>query len=226
MITFYAAVGCYRIRKEGGRKTAYIQKLGKLHPISIPEFAIWSALLWEVMTYDELKAAYHEIMSHQTGPVMDFDALLRNLLARKLILTGVGYTGSDALYRMLAGAFVIPYRISAPRKALGTLKLLLKGKLPARGLLRAVQDRKRTTDEQRVHELVEQTPLNTAELVYCFDRGIYDVSSAEKVIEGIYSETDSQERLENTRALSGNMGKVLEAVSNLYLDRSVILEVP
>ena len=40
----------------------YIQKLGKLHPISIPEFAIWSSLLWEVMTYDELKAAYQEIM--------------------------------------------------------------------------------------------------------------------------------------------------------------------
>ena len=29
MITFYAAVGCYRIKTEDGRKTAYIQKLGK-----------------------------------------------------------------------------------------------------------------------------------------------------------------------------------------------------
>ena len=99
MITFYAAVGCYRVKNENGKKSVYIQKLGKLHPISIPEFAIWSSLLWEVMTYDELKAAYQEIMGQQTGPVPDFDQLLLLLSKRKLILSGLGYTGVDALYR-------------------------------------------------------------------------------------------------------------------------------
>ena len=112
MITFYAAVGCYRVKNENGKKSVYIQKLGKLHPISIPEFAIWSSLLWEVLTYDELKAAYQEIMGQQTGPVPDFDQLLSLLSKRKLILSGLGYTGVDALYRMLADAFVVPYRLS------------------------------------------------------------------------------------------------------------------
>ena len=126
MITFYAAVGCYRIKTEDGRKTAYIQKLGKYHEISVPEFAIWSALLWQVMTYEELKAAYEEIMTHQTQPVPDFDQLLKLLLKRKLVISGVGYTGVDALYRMLADAFVVPYRISAPRKAWGLIRLVLK----------------------------------------------------------------------------------------------------
>ena len=90
MITFYAAVGCYRIKTEDGRKTAYIQKLGKYHEISVPEFAIWSALLWQVMTYEELKAAYEAIMTHQTQPVPDFDQLLKLLLKRKLVISGVG----------------------------------------------------------------------------------------------------------------------------------------
>ena len=55
MMTFYAAVGTYRIITENGKKMPYIQQMGKLHPISIPEFFIWSTLLWEVMTYEELK---------------------------------------------------------------------------------------------------------------------------------------------------------------------------
>lgn len=58
MMTFYSAIGSYRIKKEDDTKVAYIQKLGKLYPISVPEFFIWSTLLWEVMTYQELKQTY------------------------------------------------------------------------------------------------------------------------------------------------------------------------
>lgn len=225
MITFYAAIGCYRIVNEDGQKAAYIQKLGKYHKISVPEFAVWSALLWQVMTYEELKAAYYEIMTHQSGPVMDFDELLQNLLQRKLILSGVGYTGVDALYRMLADAFVVPYRISAPRKAFGMIRLLVKGKLPITGALQAMKERKLTSNESRVVNLVEQTPLSTTELIRCFDRSVYDVSSAEKVIAAIYTDS-TQKEIASEQFWSPNTNPVLEAVSNLYLDRRIILEVP
>ena len=225
MITFYAAIGCYRIVNEDGQKAAYIQKLGKYHKISVPEFAVWSALLWQVMTYEELKAAYYEIMTHQSGPVMDFDELLQNLLQRKLILSGVGYTGVDALYRMLTDAFVVPYRISAPRKAFGMIRLLVKGKLPITGALQAMKERKLTSNESRVVNLVEQTPLSTAELIRCFDRSVYDVSSAEKVIAAIYTDS-TQTEIASEQFWSPNTNPVLEAVSNLYLDRRIILEVP
>jgi hypothetical protein len=33
MMTFYAAIGSYRIKTVDGRKQPYIQKLGKLHPM-------------------------------------------------------------------------------------------------------------------------------------------------------------------------------------------------
>ena len=35
MMTFYSAIGSYRIKNQNGRKMPYIQRLGKLHPISI-----------------------------------------------------------------------------------------------------------------------------------------------------------------------------------------------
>ena len=42
MMTFYAAAGSYQIREENGKKMPYIMRLGKLQPVSIPEFCIWS----------------------------------------------------------------------------------------------------------------------------------------------------------------------------------------
>ena len=55
---------------------SYIQKLGKLYPISIPEFMIWSALLWEVMTYAELKKQYESMVSGFDARLPEFDELL------------------------------------------------------------------------------------------------------------------------------------------------------
>ena len=117
MITFYAAIGSYRVKTEDGKKSVYIQKLGKYHPISIPEFAIWSSL-WEVMTYDELKKAYTDVMRLQQRSTPDFDQMLAMLIKRRLVISGIGYTGVDALYRMLADAFVVPYRIAPTQKGM------------------------------------------------------------------------------------------------------------
>lgn len=54
MMTFYAAAGSYQIRSEDGKNMPYIMRLGKLQPVSIPEFSLWSMLLWDVLTYEEL----------------------------------------------------------------------------------------------------------------------------------------------------------------------------
>lgn len=54
MMTFYAAAGSYQIRSEDGKNMPYIMRLGKLQPVSIPEFSLWSMLLWDVLTYGNL----------------------------------------------------------------------------------------------------------------------------------------------------------------------------
>jgi len=225
MMTFYAAIGSYRIRKENGRKVAYIQKLGKLHPISIPEFAIWSALLWEVMSYDELKESYTRQMNSFPGVVPDFDELLNMLTRRKLIAHGMGYTGVDALYNMLSDAFVVPYHISSGRKMLRVLKLWAKGNISVSDYFRIMRMQSHTADEHRVIDLVEQTPLSTAEIIRCFERNLTDVSTVDKVIAGIYSDDDSeQSKIANEELNALQKRAVLQAVSNLYLKRQILLE--
>ena len=225
MMTFYAAVGSYRIRKEDGRLVPYIQKLGRLHPISIPEFVIWTTLLWEVMTYRELKNLFEKQMEHFNGPAPDFDMLLNMFKKRKLIACGLGYSGSDALYNMLSDAFVIPYHIAGGRKAWSVLKLWVKGSITIADAHRLLKSPKTTEDEARVINLIEQTPLSTSEIICCFAKNLQDVSTADKVISGIYAaESDDQESIANAQKNDKHRDAVLEAVSNLYLQRRVLLE--
>ena len=227
MMTFYSAVGSYRIKTENGHKVPYIQRLGKLHMISIPEFVIWSTLLWEVMTYEELKRHYDDQINMLAGDKPDFDQLLDILIKRKLVMKGIGYTGQDALYNMLADAFVIPYHIPPIQKTAQLMKLLMKGSLRIVDILFKQKDRSWTDDEVRVMSLVEQTPLSTAEIIRCFDRNITDVSTAAKVINGIYAADDSdQKHIANEQFHSVYTRPVLQAVSNLYLKRRVLLELP
>ena len=227
MMTFYSAIGSYRIKNQNGQKVPYIQRLGKLHPISIPEFVIWSTLLWEVLTYDELKGFYESQMSMLEGEKPDFDQLLDLLVKRKLVSKGLGYTGRDALYNMLSDAFVVPYHISTGRKTWPLLKMLSKGTLQLVDILLGTKKRTLTEDENRVLELVEQTPLSTAEIIRCFERNIMDVSSAEKVINGIYGTEDSDQRhISNEQFHSVYTNPVLEAISSLYLNRQILLELP
>ncbi len=62
MMTFYAAAGSYQIRSEDGKNMPYIMRLGKLQPVSIPEFSLWSMLLWDVLTYEELHKKFYDKM--------------------------------------------------------------------------------------------------------------------------------------------------------------------
>ncbi len=225
MMTFYSAVGVYRIEEEDGRKVPYIQKLGKYHPISIPEFAIWSILLWEVMTYDELKAVYLRQFPEKSGDAPSFDELLDILVKRKLIVKGVGYTGLDALFGMLSNAFVVPFRIGMAKKFCTVLKLVISGKLGVDALWTWREKLDRA--ENHVMKLILQTPLSAPEILRCFERGVEDVSSPDKVISAIYvSEDSDQEHIANEERLNLQVQEVLGAIANLYLKRRVILELP
>ena len=62
MMTFYAAAGSYQIRSEDGKNMPYIMRLGKLQPVSIPEFSLWSMLLWDVLTHEELHKKFYDKM--------------------------------------------------------------------------------------------------------------------------------------------------------------------
>lgn len=226
MMTFYAAAGSYQIRSEDGKNMPYIMRLGKLQPVSIPEFSLWSMLLWDVLTYEELRKKFYDKMEEIEIAPSSFDKSLEMLVKRKLIIKGVGYTGADALYNMLYDTYVIPLRgVQGTRRLLNIAKLLKQGKVNFFEAVYLLQPDKGTEAEQRIMKLVTQTPLSVPELVRCFENDVRDVSSADKVISAIYTEeSDNQARLNNACSLSNHRQDVLEATTNLYLTRQVILE--
>lgn len=85
MMTFYAAAGSYQIRSEDGKNMPYIMRLGKLQPVSIPEFSLWSMLLWDVLTYEELRKKFYDKMEETEIEPSSFDKSLEMLVKRKLM---------------------------------------------------------------------------------------------------------------------------------------------
>lgn len=226
MMTFYAAAGSYQIRSEDGKNMPYIMRLGKLQPVSIPEFSLWSMLLWDVLTYEELRKKFYDKMEETEIEPSSFDKSLEMLVKSKLIIKGVGYTGADALYNMLSDTYVIPLRgVQGTRKLMNVAKLLKQKKVNFFEAVYLLQPEKSSVAERRIMKLVLQTPLSVPELVRCFENNVRDVSSADKVISAIYTEeSDNQARLNNASSLSDYRHDVLEATANLYLTRQVILE--
>ena len=224
-MTFYTAVGSYQMRTENGREMPYILRMGCLEPISIPEFFIWSHLLWEVETYDEIREFYQNQSKSLGVRLPNLDQALKMLIKRKLIAKGIGYTGEDALYDMLSAAFVLPIHTLGKKKLSSVIRLLVKGRITGREAIRAMRPEHLTGDENRVMKLVRQTPLSVSELIRCIENGVWDVDTPEKVITAIYTdEEDTQERMQITSRQADCKTAVLEAVANLYLRRRVMLD--
>ena len=199
MMTFYAAAGSYQIRSEDGKNMPYIMRLGKLQPVSIPEFSLWSMLLWDVLTYEELRKKFYDKMEETEIEPSSFDKSLEMLVKRKLIIKGVGYTGADALYNMLSDTYVIPLRgVQGTRKLMNVAKLLKQKKVNFFEAVYLLQPEKSSVAERRIMNLV---------------------------LSAIYTEeSDNQARLNNASSLSDHRHDVLKATANLYLTRQVILE--
>ena len=224
-MTFYTAVGSYQMRTENGREMPYILRMGRLEPISIPEFFIWSHLLWEVETYDEIREFYQNQSKSLGVRLPNLDQALKMLIKRKLIAKGIGYTGEDALYDMLSAAFVLPIHTLGKKKLSSVIRLLVKGRITGSEAIRAMRPEHLTGDENQVMKLVRQTPLSVSELIRCIENGVKDVNTPEKVITAIYTdEEDTQERMQITSRQADCKTAVLQAVANLYLRRRVMLD--
>ena len=80
-------------------------------------------------------------------------------------------------------------------------------------------------EEQRVMGLLAQNSLSTAELVACVDRGLQDVRSEALLLDRLYSEPQlTCDALPAYVRASGQLIPVLQAVTNLYLRRLLVLE--
>ena len=133
MITFYAAIGIFETGTEAGAKRPVLLRAGRKYDVTLPEFVLWSSLLWNIYHYDEIKAVYgKKIAEAQVKDAPPFDEVLEQMTRRGLVGTGTGYTGIEALYELLSGMFLVPVHTSALERLRGFLYLTFVRRMPLR----------------------------------------------------------------------------------------------
>ena len=227
MTTLYTAVGRFEKRSNAN---------GQVHPVimvnqeeflvDIQEMMIWTALNWRILSLQQIELNYEE-RAAEAGLSSDrtSEQCVARLLQRGLIVAGSGETGADALYDLLSGLYVIPTDSGIFVKVTAFLKLTLWNGLPFRVTKRIFQRVPLTEDEDRIIRLAKQTMLSTAEIIKCVEKGAYDLSTSEKVLDALYNDdTTTCDNLPTLAKCFDCWQPVTEAVANLYLRKQIIFD--
>jgi hypothetical protein len=226
MITLYTAVGRFERRTNKNGQYPVVIVNGKEYAVDMPEMMIWTRLNWRILELPQIEKLYNQTardagLDEQTG----YEVYVERLIQRGLIVSGVGETGSDALYDLLNSLYIIPVTSGLFVKVTAFLKFIFVNKLPFNKAKTVFQSEKLSGDAKRVIDLAKQTQLSTAELIKCVEIDVYDLSDDDKVISALYD--DDVTTCDNIGCYAKNFRKqrlVLETVANLYLKKMIIFE--
>lgn len=226
MIRLYTAVGRFELQKDGnGRKQPIVIVNQKESALSREEMVLWSCLMWNIMTKEEVGESYEKKALQVGLEPSRFEAVLQRMETRHLIISAEAEKGDSALYRLLANLYIVPIRSSFFVKVQAFLRLLFLEGVPfstAKILFRSEQH---TDMERKVLHLASQTYLSCAEILKCIAEGVTDVSSSEKVLKALYDDDYSTcDNLGWFMRFYDNHRQILEAISMLYLNRNVIFD--
>lgn len=226
LITLYTAVGKYSLKKNND---------GMLYPsvtvnlqekaLGIDEMILWSTLLWNIMTVDELKDAYSKKAMDLDRDPERFEEVLRRLTLRDLVVSASAVKGDEALYKLLSDLYIVPIKSRVRAKIWTFLNLIFKEHVPFSLAKKVLHKEVYTEMENKVLHLTMQSLLSSAEVVKCIGTKVTDVSSREKVLEALYDDDVSTcDNLGQMIWLFDEHKSVMEAISTLYLNRSLVFD--
>ena len=224
MIQLFTAVGSYKIRKnEGGSQYPVVILKNQEYLLNIPEMVLWSSLVWQISTYDEMQG-YFERKITEAGFLqqLDMDRTLDSLLSKGLVVSSGDNAGVDALYNLVSKLYIVPVSDNPITKISAFLHLTIIQKVPFKITKGIFVIDELTYDEKLVMKLVRQTLLSTAELIKCIHRSCFNLKANEKVLDACYD--DEWTTCDNIHIPAMNYKEqkpVLQAVSNLYLKKRI-----
>lgn len=226
MMKFYTAVGQYRLLRDGrGRPYPAVIKERQEFCLSIEEMILWASSLWRIHTYDELEKLFYQKESEAHILVADFDAYLSRLENRGLIVSGRDITAEGALYDLLSRLSVVPLKVSFTSRIAAFIRLCAVRKMPlsvAKNIFRRIP---MTEPEKRVLKLTGQYRLSAAELIACFDNGVYAIATEQQLVNAVYGDhPPAKVNLKAQAYCSDNRRAVITAIANLYLKQAILLQ--
>lgn len=224
--TYYTAVGHFCRKKDiDGQSYPVVIVNQKEHILDLQEMAIWTTLCWNLMDFERLEKKYDQLMAGQPAQRRSLEFCVERLQTRGLIAVGKGQMDSEALYDLLGGLYVVPLSERISLRLIAFLKLvLLRGVSWNRAKILFRHDC-RSEREAQVMALSKQALLSTAELIKCVEDGIVDVSTDERLLDALYSDTEStSDNLPYLMKGTKDQVPVTLAIANLYLRKQIILE--
>lgn len=222
MITLYTAVGRYELRKnENGEKQPIVTVDQKEMALSREELLLWSCLMWEILTKEEVKTYFLKKAVRMDVSQERFDAVLQRLEVRQLVVSAQAEKGDIALYRLLAKLYVIPLESSFMVKVQAFFRFIFFEKLPLTVAKNVFQKENYTEMERRVLHLARKARLSCAEILACIANDEIDTSI------GNQSEFQKEKARDNLGFFlwfCDGHRKALEAISTLYLNKDIIFD--
>lgn len=226
MIILYTAVGKYSLKKnnEGMLYPSVTVNLQE-KALGIDEMILWTTLLWNIMTEDEIRDAYSKKAIEMERDPERFEEVLRRLTLRDLVVSSSAVKGDEALYKLLSDLYIVPIKAKVRAKIWTFLNLIFKEHVPVSVAKKVLHREIYTEMENKVLHLTTQSLLSSAEVVKCIGTNVTDVSSREKVLEALYDdEVSTCDNLGQMLWLFDEHKSVMEAISTLYLNRNLVFD--
>lgn len=226
MVKLYMAIGKYEIREDyRGLKEPLVIVNQKEMALSREEMTMWSCLIWNIYTKEELQEEYKkEAVKAELDPER-FEQVLQRMEVRGLVVHAVAEKGDDALYKLLANLYLVPLHSSFLHKIMAFARLVLKEGVPISTAKIVLEKDDFTDTEQKVMHLAKQAMLSSAEVVKCIGRDVTDVSTSEKVMDALYDDDVSTcDNLGYFMKFFKDHQQTVEAIATLYLNRNLVFD--
>lgn len=224
--TYYTSVGTIRNEKNAQGDTCPVIMVNQqTHYLDLQEMAAWAALSWCICSPEQFEERYSKLSSHISNPRRTFESCVARLRSRGLIVCGSGESEAEALYDLLSGLYIVPVSASIPVRLYVFFKAVLLNNVSIRTAYRMFCRDKRTSNEQRVMALSRQALVSTAELIKCVEIGATDISTDMKLLEALYSDTDTTcDNIADMMRGAASRLPITVAVANLYLRKQIVFE--
>lgn len=203
MITLYTSIGHYKLGPAANETVSpVITANGNEHRLDTREMLIWSSLVWNIFTFDELRKLYQEKLEElHLSDEQDFERYLKRLVFRGLVVSGCEETGIDALYDLLRSLYVKPVTCSLFSR-LSAFCHLLKNQ-PLKMALQVFKKEDLSFGERKVFRISNQYRLSTFELIQYFE---------------------GDQTFASRHPIPDSRISVLADIANLYLKRMIIFD--
>lgn len=227
IMTFYTAIGKYEFRKDkDGNKLPVILAEEKDYALDIWEMILWSSLIWNIHTHDEITKIFYqkEREVHVLGE-LSCETYIDRLENKGLVVSGHGLTAVDALHDLLSKLYVIPITAIFFTRGAAFLHLTLIKQIPYKVTKHIIDKPRFDALESKIMKLVGQNRLSVGELIKCIECGIVDVSTNDKLMDSLYDdEITTYKNIGTLFRTCDSCNPVLEAVANLYLNKYILFE--